>query len=43
MTLAAGFAGTTLTGVVGGVTIVAWLGTAAFASAEYQEAFTGNN
>lgn len=32
-----------LTNIVGGVTIVAGLGTATFASAEWQQAFTGDN
>ena len=41
--IAAGIGGATLTGIVGGVTTVAGVGTGLFASAEYQEAFTGNN
>lgn len=32
-----------LTNIIGGVTIVAGLGTATFASAEWQQTFTGNN
>ena len=36
-------AGATLTAIVGGVTALAGIGTSLFASAEYQEAFTGNN
>ena len=43
MAIAAGVGGATLTGIVGGVTVLAGLGTGLFASAEYQEAFTGNN
>ena len=39
----AGIGGATLTGVVGGVTIAAGIGSSLFASAEYQEAITGNN
>ena len=37
------FSGATYLGVVGGATIGAGLFTGAFATAEYQEAFTGNN
>ena len=36
-------AGAVGTNVIGGITAVAGLGTGLFASAEYQEAFTGNN
>ncbi len=36
-------AGATLTTVVGGITTFAGVGTSVFASAEYQEAFTGTN
>ncbi len=43
MAIAAGVGGATLTGVVGGVTVGAGVGSGLFASAEYQEAFTGNN
>ncbi len=43
LAVAAGFSGATLTGIIGGVTVAAGLGTATFASAEYQEAITGNN
>ena len=43
MAIAAGIGGATLTGIVGGVTTVAGIGSGLFASAEYQEAFTGNN
>ena len=43
MAIAAGIGGATLTGIVGGVTAVAGIGSCLFASAEYQEAFTGNN
>ena len=43
LAIAAGIGGATLTGVVGGITVAAGLGTATFATAEYQEAFTGNN
>ena len=41
--IAAGVGGATLTGIVGGVTTLAGVGTGLFASAEYQEAFTGSN
>ena len=41
--IAAGIGGATLTGVVGGVTVTAGLGTGLFATAEYQQTFTGNN
>lgn len=41
--IAAGIAGAALTGIVGGVTVAAGLGTATFASAEYQQMITGNN
>mgnify|MGYP002519757729 CR=1 FL=1 len=34
---------TKITGIVGGVTTLAGIGSGLFASAEYQEAFTGNN
>ena len=37
------FSGATCLSVIGGVTAFAGLGTGLFASAEYQEAFTGNN
>jgi RHS repeat-associated protein len=43
LAIAAGIGGATLTGVVGGITVAAGLGTATFATAEYQEAFTGDN
>ena len=43
MAVAAGIGGATLTGVVGGITVTAGVGTGLFASAEYQQAFTGNN
>ena len=43
MALAAGVFGATLTGIVGGITVGAGIGSAIFASAEYQEAFTGDN
>ena len=36
-------AGATLTAIIGGATVLAGIGTSLFASAEYQEAFTGNN
>ena len=36
-------AGATLTAIIGGGTVLAGIGTGLFASAEYQEAFTGNN
>ena len=36
-------AGATLTAVIGGGTVLAGIGTGLFASAEYKEAFTGNN
>ena len=41
--ITAGIGGATLTGIVGGVTTTVGVGTGLFASAEYQEAFTGNN
>ena len=37
------FSGATYLSIIGGVTTVAGVGTGMFASAEYQEAFTGNN
>ena len=43
MAIAAGVAGATLTGIVGGVTVAAGLGTATFASAEIGQSITGNN
>ena len=43
MAIAAGIGGATLTGIVGGVTVLAGVGSGLFASAEYQQAFTGNN
>ena len=43
LAIAAGIGGATLTGIVGGITVAAGLGTATFATAEYQEAFTGDN
>ena len=43
MAIVAGIGGATLTGIVGGVTVAAGIGSGLFASAEYQEAFTGNN
>ena len=43
MAIFAGISGATLTGIVGGITFGAGLGSGLFASAEYQEAFTGNN
>lgn len=43
MAIVAGIGGATLTGIVGGVTAVAGISSSLFASAEYQEAFTGNN
>ena len=43
MAIAAGIGGATLTGIVGAVTTAAGIGSGLFASAEYQEAFTGNN
>ena len=43
MAVVAGIGGATLTGIVGGVTTIAGVGSGLFASAEYQEAFTGNN
>ena len=43
MAIAAGIGGATLTGIVGGITTIAGIGTGMFASAEYQEAITGNN
>ena len=41
--IAAGISGATLTGIVGGITTVAGIGSGLFASAEYQETFTNNN
>ena len=43
MAIAAGLGGATLTGIAGSVTTLAGIGTGLFASAEYQEALTGNN
>lgn len=43
MSVVAGIGGATLTGIIGGVTTIAGVGTGLFASAEYQEAFTGRN
>lgn len=43
MAVVAGIAGATYLGIVGGVTITAGIGSALFASAEYQQTFTGNN
>ncbi len=43
MAIATGIAGATLTGVVGGVTAIAGIGSGLFASAEIQQAITGNN
>ena len=43
MAIVAGFGGATLTCIVGSVTVLAGFGTGLFASAEYQEAFVGNN
>ena len=43
MAIVAGIGGATLTGIVGGVTAVAGVGSGLFASAAYQETFTGNN
>ena len=43
MAIAAGVGGATFLGIIGGGTCLAGLGTGLFASAEYQEAFTGNN
>ena len=43
MAIAAGIGDAALTGIVGGVTFGAGIGSGLFASAEYQEAFTGNN
>ena len=43
MAIAAGIGGATYLGIIGGVTAVAGLGSGLFASAEYQEAITGNN
>ena len=37
------FSGATYLSIIGGVTTVAGIGTGVFATAEYQEAFTGNN
>ncbi|MBQ6783402.1 MAG: RHS repeat-associated core domain-containing protein, partial [Acholeplasmatales bacterium] len=41
--VAAGMAGATYLGIIGGSTIMAGLGTSVFASAEYQHMITGNN
>jgi len=43
MAIVAGVGGATYLGIIGGGTVVAGLGTGLFASAEYQQAFTGNN
>ena len=43
MAIAAGVAGATALGVIGGITAVAGVGTATFASAEIQQSITGNN
>ena len=43
MAIAAGISGATLTGIIGGVTVAAGVGSGVFASAEYQQAFTGDN
>ena len=43
MAIAAGIGGATYLGIVGSVTAMAGLGSGLFASAEYQEAITGNN
>ena len=43
LAIAAGIDGATYLGIIGGITAVAGLGTGLFASAEYQEAITGNN
>ena len=43
MAIAAGIGGATYLGIVGGVTITAGIGSTLFASAEYQQTFTGNN
>ncbi|MBO4988688.1 MAG: RHS repeat-associated core domain-containing protein, partial [Clostridia bacterium] len=43
MAIAAGIGGATYLGIIGGVTTIAGVGTGLFASAEYQEAITGNN
>ena len=43
MAIAAGIGGATLTGVIGGITTVAGVGSGLFASTEYQQAFTGSN
>ncbi len=43
LAIAAGIGGATYLGIIGGITAVAGLGTGIFASAEYQEAITGNN
>ena len=41
--IAAGIAGATALGVIGGITAVAGVGTATFTSAEIQQSITGNN
>ena len=41
--VAGGIGGATLTGAIGGATLISGFGTALFASAEYQQAVTGNN
>lgn len=43
MAIAAGIGGATYLGIIGGATCLAGIGTGMFASAEYQEAITGNN
>ena len=43
MAIAAGIGGATLTGIVGGATVTAGIGTGLFASAEWQQTFTGSN
>ena len=43
MAIAAGIGGAAYLGIIGGITAVAGLGSGLFASAEYQEAFTGSN
>lgn len=43
MAIAAGIGGATLTGIVGGGTVLAGAGTGLFASAEWQQTFTGSN
>ena len=43
MAIAAGIGGATLTGIVGGITVFAGVVSGLFASAEYQQTFTGNN